>query len=128
MANDYYPSETRVTPVEDILDTQQAEMVSRKIRHQMRKEVMMPPYPEPLPPPEEMRMMMPPPEEMRLRQLPPPPEPDRVLMINCRDIAEHIKKCEICSKVFNTDKTLYIVAIVTLVVICLYLLKKILAI
>jgi hypothetical protein len=44
----------------------------------------------------------------------------------CLDIAEHIANCPICSKFYNNDKTLYIVAIVVLSIICVILLKKVL--
>ena len=44
---------------------------------------------------------------------------------SCLDVAEHIANCPICSKFYNNDKTLYIVAIVILAVICVILLKKV---
>ena len=44
----------------------------------------------------------------------------------CLDIAEHIANCPICSKFYNNDKTLYIVSIVVLSIICIILLKKVL--
>jgi len=44
----------------------------------------------------------------------------------CLDIAEHISNCPICSKFYNNDKTIYIIAIVVLFIIVLILLKKIL--
>lgn len=46
--------------------------------------------------------------------------------IPCIEIARHIESCPICSKFFSTDKTLYLVAIGVLVVICILLLKKVL--
>jgi len=45
---------------------------------------------------------------------------------SCLDVAEHISKCPICSKFYNTDKTIYIISIITLVIICILLLKKVL--
>jgi hypothetical protein len=45
---------------------------------------------------------------------------------SCLDVAEHISKCPICSKFYNTDKTIYIIAIITLAIICILLLKKVL--
>ena len=45
---------------------------------------------------------------------------------SCLDVAEHIANCPICSKFYNTDKTIYIISIVVLAIICLLLLKKIL--
>jgi hypothetical protein len=49
----------------------------------------------------------------------------REMYINCIDFANHVKGCPICSKLYNTDKTLYVITIICLVLICLYLLKKI---
>ena len=45
---------------------------------------------------------------------------------SCLDIAGHIENCPICSKFYNNDKSVYIVAIVILVIICIILLKKVL--
>lgn len=45
---------------------------------------------------------------------------------SCLDVADHISKCPICSKFYNTDKTIYIIAIITLAIICILLLKKVL--
>ena len=45
---------------------------------------------------------------------------------SCLDVAEHIANCPICSKFYNTDKTIYIIAIVILSLICILLLKKVL--
>lgn len=47
-------------------------------------------------------------------------------MCNCIDIANHIKDCPICSKFYDNDKTVYIVIIVLLTIICLLLLKRVL--
>ena len=46
--------------------------------------------------------------------------------IQCIEICDHIKGCPICSKFYNTDKTIYIVVIVILCLILLILLKKVL--
>lgn len=45
---------------------------------------------------------------------------------SCLDVAEHIANCPICSKFYNTNKTIYIIAIVILSLICILLLKKVL--
>jgi len=45
---------------------------------------------------------------------------------SCLDIAGHIENCPICSKFYNNDKSVYIIAIVILVIICIILLKKVL--
>lgn len=53
-------------------------------------------------------------------------EPMPQVQGNCRDIAEHVKNCQVCGKLYNTDKTIYIIAIVLLLIICAILLRKIL--
>ncbi len=45
---------------------------------------------------------------------------------SCLDVAEHIANCPICCKFYNNDKTIYIIAIVILSIVCLLLLKKVL--
>ena len=44
----------------------------------------------------------------------------------CIDVANHIATCPICSKFYNNDKTIYIIAIILLALICILLLKKLL--
>lgn len=44
---------------------------------------------------------------------------------SCIDVAEHIQNCPICSKFYNNDKTVYIISIVVLSIICILLLKKV---
>lgn len=46
--------------------------------------------------------------------------------LSCIDVANHISSCPICSKLYNNDKTIYVIAIVILSIICILLLKKIL--
>ena len=46
--------------------------------------------------------------------------------ISCLLVADHINSCPICSKFYNNDKTIYIIAIVVLAIICILLLKKVL--
>lgn len=46
--------------------------------------------------------------------------------INCIDVANHIKSCPICSKFYENDKTIYVVAIIILLIICIILIKKVL--
>lgn len=48
------------------------------------------------------------------------------LLINCIDVAKHIHDCPICSKFYHNDKTVYIIAIVVLSIVCLLLLKRVL--
>ena len=52
-----------------------------------------------------------------------PPQKD---VLNCRDVAGHAANCDVCSKLYNNDKTFYIIAICILVIICILLLKRIL--
>ena len=44
----------------------------------------------------------------------------------CLQVANHIANCPLCSKYYNNDKTVYIIAIVILTIVCILLLKKIL--
>jgi hypothetical protein len=46
--------------------------------------------------------------------------------INCKDFFDHVKGCPICSKFYNTDRTLYIIIIVILALVTLILLKRVL--
>jgi hypothetical protein len=45
---------------------------------------------------------------------------------SCLNVAEHIANCPICSKFYNNDRTVYVIAIVILIIICILLLKKVL--
>jgi hypothetical protein len=45
---------------------------------------------------------------------------------NCRDIADHVSNCTVCSRLYNNDKTIYIISIIILVIINFLLLKRIL--
>lgn len=44
----------------------------------------------------------------------------------CLEVADHIANCPICSKFYNNDKTIYIIAIVLLAIVCILLLKRVL--
>jgi len=60
---------------------------------------------------------------------PPPQAPQPFYnpqQFNCIDIANHIHDCPICSKFYDNDKTMYIITIVVLAIICLLLMKRIL--
>ena len=46
--------------------------------------------------------------------------------LTCAEVADHSSTCSVCSKLYNNDRTIFIVIIVILVVICLFMLKKIL--
>jgi hypothetical protein len=45
--------------------------------------------------------------------------------LNCISIAQHIDMCPICSKLYDTDKTLYILAIIGLLILCFLMVKRI---
>ena len=46
-------------------------------------------------------------------------------MMNCISIAQHIDTCPICSRLYDTDKTLYILAIIGLLILCFLMVKRI---
>ena len=46
--------------------------------------------------------------------------------LTCIQVANHIRQCPICSKFYDTDKSVYIVVIVILVVMVMILLKRVL--
>ena len=46
--------------------------------------------------------------------------------MTCLDVHDHIMQCPICSKFFKFDNTVYIIAIVVLIIICILLLKRVL--
>lgn len=48
--------------------------------------------------------------------------------LNCKDVANHVENCKVCSRLYKTDTTIYIISIAILIVICLLLLKRILEI
>ena len=66
---------------------------------------------------------LPPPPPSQEMYIPPPP---MAPMLNCIDVAGHIKDCPICSKFYKSDSTVYVIAIVLLAIVCLLLLKKVL--
>jgi hypothetical protein len=46
--------------------------------------------------------------------------------ITCLEICDHITKCPICSNLYNSDRTIYIIMIIILCIIIIICLKKIL--
>lgn len=46
-------------------------------------------------------------------------------IISCISIAQHIDTCPICSRLYDTDKTLYILAIIGLLILCFLMVKRI---
>ncbi len=59
------------------------------------------------------------PQQQAVQQFVPP-------QLNCLDVAQHIQGCPICSKFYQNDKTVYIIVIVVLSIVCLLLLKRVL--
>jgi hypothetical protein len=82
----------------------------------------MKPYAEPSP---TMLMME---EEISPQSPQPPQQPYNKDLhdISCISIANHIADCPICSKFYNNDKSIYIIFIVLLSIVCLLLLKRVL--
>ncbi len=80
--------------------------------------------------PQNMSRQMPISEPMNMGMvMPPQPQMDQLRSVGaptCLDIAEHVANCPVCSKLYNNDKTVYIFAIVVLIIICLLLLKRVL--
>lgn len=50
----------------------------------------------------------------------------RILSLSCVDVAEHATNCIVCSKLYNTDTTLYIIVISILLLTVVILMKKVL--
>ena len=46
--------------------------------------------------------------------------------ISCLDICNHIENCRLCSKLYNNDRTIYIITIIFLLIVCILLFKRIL--
>lgn len=51
---------------------------------------------------------------------------DPVYDISCIQISNHIRDCPICSRLYQSDKTIYLLTIFFLLAVCLLLIKKIL--
>jgi hypothetical protein len=49
---------------------------------------------------------------------------NKCIFINCRDISCHVSECPVCSKLYKSDSTIYIIMIVLLSCIVLFLLQK----
>ncbi len=45
--------------------------------------------------------------------------------VNCPSVMMHINSCPLCNKLYNPDRTLYILMIVILAVVCLVLMKRV---
>jgi hypothetical protein len=46
--------------------------------------------------------------------------------ISCIEIANHVRSCPICSKFYDNDKSVYVIIIVILAIVCVILFKKVL--
>lgn len=46
--------------------------------------------------------------------------------ISCIEIANHVRSCPICSKFYDNDKSVYVIIIVILAIVCAILFKKVL--
>ena len=72
---------------------------------------------------EEMQQLPPQQREMDLPRLPHPMVYDTP---SCIEVSNHIQLCPICSKYYNNDRSLYILCIILLSIICILLLKRVL--
>jgi hypothetical protein len=50
----------------------------------------------------------------------------QILSLSCVDVADHATNCIVCSKLYNTDTTLYIIVISILLLTIVILIKKVL--
>lgn len=55
-----------------------------------------------------------------------PPGLNPLTGISCLDFNQHVTQCPICSRFYNTDRSVYIIIIVVLTIVCLLLLKRVL--
>jgi hypothetical protein len=46
--------------------------------------------------------------------------------VSCLAVSEHAHNCPVCCRLYNTDKSLYMIIIAILVIICIILLKRVL--
>jgi hypothetical protein len=52
-----------------------------------------------------------------------PPTSQHPSSLNCVTIANHIETCPVCSKLYDTDKTLYILAIIILLILYILIVR-----
>lgn len=86
---------------------------------QQQRQQPSPPPQQPLSPPPNYQMI----EEVAQQH---PPHVQRALSLSCIDVAEHTANCVVCSRIYNTDNSLYIISISALLLIIVILIKKIL--
>jgi len=46
--------------------------------------------------------------------------------LSCISVAEHANNCIVCSRLYNNDRTGYVIVIILLAIICILLLKRVL--
>jgi hypothetical protein len=86
------------------------------------------PFPQPQPQPQQEMVMI----EHDIDTSVPPPNvyqqqhQHRILSLSCIDVAEHTSSCIVCSKLYNTDTSLYIIVICILLLFSAILFKKVL--
>jgi len=56
-------------------------------------------------------------------EAPPTPTSQHPSSLNCVTIAHHIETCPVCSKLYDTDKTLYILAIIILLILYILIVR-----
>jgi hypothetical protein len=90
------------------------------------------PQPQPQMQPQQMASII---DDEADMSLPPPPSAPsqmnhhhqhRILSLSCIDVAEHTGSCIVCSRLYNTDTTLYIIVICILLLFSAILFKKVL--
>ena len=45
---------------------------------------------------------------------------------NCIEVADHVKHCNVCSRLYSSDNMIFYIIIIALICLCLLLLKKVL--
>jgi hypothetical protein len=83
------------------------------------------------PQPQQMAAMIDEDADITLPPIPAPPQQNhhhqhRILSLSCIDVAEHTASCIVCSRLYNTDTTLYIIVICILLLFSAILFKKVL--
>ena len=101
-----------------VLSPEMAQKIQRHVRHRYvpTQEAGMSSYGNP--------QMPPPPVEQQENYAPQQFNP--LTSISCMDFHGHVQGCPICSRFYNSDKTVLYVVIVVLTIVCLLLLKKVL--
>ncbi len=64
---------------------------------------------------------LPPPDTTPVIQIPQPNITDLIDGMNCRDVAVHIKRCPVCSRLHKSNNYIYAAIIVVLIILCVFL-------